>query len=146
VRLSASSAQPDGEIDAMDEHEKREGQLLAVYIPLPDSSLSEKIWRGSGIVGSHVGETGRLRIDFEGDEDLYPTFIERVERAAERHNWSSGHQKGYPTQACAHVDEDRVIRVGYYLPAAGTIEVGRPELLARWLGIDELDSKVLGHS
>lgn len=111
--------------------------FLEVYVPRPDTALRASIWPGSAIVGSPHGESGRLRIDFEGDDDVYPTFEDRLRRAAERHLWSDGHRSGYPTRACAYVDEEELIRVGTYDPEAQDLDLEAPEVLDGWLARDE---------
>lgn len=111
---------------------------LAVYVPAPGSELRETIWRGSGIVGSPAGETGRLRLDFEGDDERYPSFAARVRRAAERHLWSDGAGTGYPTRACAYADANEVVPVGTYAPEADLLTVDDPDTLRDWLEDEEV--------
>lgn len=123
--------------------DQREQPELAVYVPVPGSDVDAEIWDGSGIVGSPAGETGRLRIDFEGNRKLFPGFADRVRRAAERHDWSRNRREGYPTRASAHVDEGQVMRVGTYLPGSKKLEVEKPDPLAQWLGVDELEPEQL---
>lgn len=94
---------------------------------------------GSGIVGSEVGETGRIRIDFEGDSELFPTFGKRVRRAAERHTWTGPTgRKGYPTRACAYVSPDQLTPVGEYRPNVKKVRVTAEEPLKEWLGLASL--------
>lgn len=119
------------------------GDMLDVYVPRPGSDLEEAVWAGSGIVGSPEGSTDRLRVDFEGDQDLYPCFADRVRRAAERHQWSRRHREGYPTRACAHVGPTEVIRVGRYDSEEGRVVVVDEAALERWLGVDELPDREL---
>lgn len=111
---------------------------LTLYVPARDSALRETVWAGSGIVGSKVGDTGQLRIDFEGDDDVYPMFRDRVRRAAERHLWQQPHSEGYPTRACAYADPDELMEVGRYQSAENSIELTKPELLAEWLGVEDI--------
>lgn len=123
--------------------DERENTRLAVYVPVPGSVVDSEVWEGSGIVGSPAGGTGKLRIDFEGNRELFPEFTDRVRRAAERHDWLRDHREGYPTRACAHVDKNQVIRVGTYLPGSNTLEVENADPLAQWLGVDELEPELL---
>lgn len=106
---------------------------LAVYVPRPNTELRDRVWAGSGVVGSEVSDTGRLRLDFEGDGELYPEFEDRVRRAAERHAWAGNGKRGYPTRACAYADRDSVLRVGSYEPDRRELTVSEPELLEEWL-------------
>lgn len=117
--------------------------MLDVYVPRPGSDLEDAVWAGSGIVGSPEGSTGRLRVDFEGDEDVYPRYADRVRRAAERHCHSRRHREGYPTRACAHVDPDEVVRVGRYDPESARLIISHPERLEVWLGVDALSEEEL---
>lgn len=118
---------------------------VTVYIPAPGSDLRALgVQSGSGIVGSYVGSTGRLRIDFEGDADRFPSFADRVRRAAERHRWvGPDGSRGFPTRACAFVSPDQLIAVGTYNPASRRVDVGRPEDLRAWLSTDRLDEEDL---
>lgn len=109
------------------------GGVLRLYIPRPDTELHERIWEGSGIVGSLRGDNDRVRIDFEGNADLYPTYRDRVRRAAERHQWTDGERSGYPTRACAYCSKDVLIDVGRYDLLADELRVDDPERLQRWL-------------
>lgn len=110
---------------------------LTVYVPAEGSHLREgAIREGAGIVGSEVGETGRMRIDFEGDDDLFPTFGKRVRRAAERHSWTGPNDReGYPTRACAYVSPEELTRVGEYRPNQKKVHVTAEEPLKEWLGV-----------
>lgn len=117
--------------------------VIDVYVPAPGTSLREQVWPGSGVVGSEVGDTGRLRLDYEGDPELYPTYVERVRRATERHCWQGPSGRGFPTRACAHADPDQVVRVGQYDPDEGRILVTNEEALAAWLQVEELDDEKL---
>lgn len=106
---------------------------LDVYVPRHDSELRETVWRGSGIVGSEVSDTGRLRLDFEGDDEVFPEFEDRVRRAAERHMWEGEGGRRYPTRACAYADPDEVNRVGSYDTDRRRLSVTEPELLEDWM-------------
>lgn len=108
---------------------------VRVYVPAEDADeLHEAIWPGSGIVGSEVGESGRLRLDFEGDQEIFDTYDARVARAAERHLYArSDGSRGYMTRACAFVDFDQVIEVGSWDPVAGELEITNKEALSEWL-------------
>ena len=106
---------------------------LTVYVPRPESDLRRTIWPGSGIVGSEQGDTGRFRVDFEGDRDRYPAYKDRVRRAAERHSWFDGERAGYPTRACAYVDEDELIAVGNYALDSDQLVVNDRKALEEWL-------------
>lgn len=117
--------------------------MLFVYVPRPDSDLDDAVWAGSGIVGSPVGTSGRLRVDYEGDQDIYPRYADRVRRAAERHRYNREHRKGYPTRACAFVDPDEVVRVGRYDPEKRRVIVAHPEPLEAWLGVAKLSPEEL---
>lgn len=109
---------------------------LAVYVPT-DEQLQEKIADGSGIVGSEVSEIGRLRLDFEGNQELYDSYEARVQRAAERHLWDGPDgQRGYPTSAMAYADPDAVAQVGWWTPDTKSLEVTDPSTLTAWLGKD----------
>lgn len=118
---------------------------LTVYVPAPGTRLREEIiWDGSGVVGSEVGGSGRLRIDYEGDDDLFPTFGTRVRRAAERHTWEGPDGKsGYPTSACAYVSPEEVIAVGSYRPEEGQLDVTDRAAVEEWLGLDQLSDEDL---
>lgn len=105
---------------------------LAVYVPREHTELREEIWSGSGIVGSEVGETGRLRLDFEGDEEVFPDFESRVRRAAERHVWEGPDGQGYPTRACAYCSRDEVVQVGVYDTERNELTVTTRAALAAW--------------
>lgn len=108
--------------------------VLAVYVPAEGSDLRQKIWPASGIVGSEVGESAQLRLDFEGDTTVYPTYTDRVRRAAERHLHvrEDGHP-GYPTQACAYVSSEEVLQVGRWKVDDDRLIVTHREALDRWL-------------
>jgi hypothetical protein len=107
--------------------------LLGVYAPSRNSELAGEVLSGSAIVGSEAGDTGRLRLDFEGDEEQYPTFEDRLQRAAERHTWERPDgSHGYPTAACAYVDSSEVVQVGRYDPHEGELKVSDEKLLSRW--------------
>lgn len=112
--------------------------MLNVYVPRPRSELAEVVWAGSGMVGSPAGSSGRIRVDYEGDQDLYPRYAERVRRAADRHRWSDGHRKGYPTRAAAHVEEQEVVAVGRYYEEERRVIVDDEEVLKAWLDVEEL--------
>lgn len=109
---------------------------LKVFVPR-EPELRAKIWKGSGIVGSRVGETGRLRLDFEGDRDVFPTFEDRVQRAADRHTWEGPLGQGYPTSAMAYADPEAVLAVGWWNTEENRLEVERPEVLTDWLDDEE---------
>lgn len=114
---------------------------LTVFVPDPhsNSDLEKDLARGSGIVGSQVAETGRLRVDFEGDGEVYPDFAARVRRAAERHVWRGPDGKqGYPTRACAYVDRSELVAVGTYDLREKRVEVTEPNALRDWLDVEEL--------
>lgn len=113
-------------------------RVLTLYVPGRDSSLREKVWAGSGLVGSEMEDTGQIRVDFEGDDEVYPTFLDRVRRAAERHLWQGTHREGYPTRACAYADPDELVEVGRYRSAESSIELTKPDALAEWLGVEDL--------
>lgn len=50
-------------------------ETLTVYVPAPGSRLRKEVVRdGAGMVGSEVQGTGRIRVDFEGDVDTFPTL------------------------------------------------------------------------
>lgn len=85
-----------------------------------------------------MGDTGRLRVDFEGDTSVYPAYQDRVRRAAERHQWSDEQRSGYPTRACAHVSGDEVIPVGTYDPAADRLMVDDRTTLQDWLDDEDV--------
>lgn len=109
---------------------------LPVYVPAEDSPLREKIAPGSGIVGSEVGDTGRLRIDFEGnlyDLDELERYADRVARAAERHLWRGENGERYSTVACAYVDWSQVVVVGSFNTAEETLMIDRQEVVQDWL-------------
>lgn len=105
---------------------------LKVFVPVA-SKLCERIWTGSGVVGSLVGETGRLRVDFEGDDNRFPTIEARVERAAERHLWRGPDGQRYPTSAMAYVDPDGVFEVGRWKVEAEEPGLTDPEEMMAWL-------------
>lgn len=112
----------------------KDADTLDVYVPAPDSELAGRVWPGSGIVGSLVGDTGRLRLDYEGDDEIYPSYADRVERAAERHLVvRPGGGRGYPSKASAYVDTDQVIKVGRWDPIEDKLEITDPESLSDWL-------------
>lgn len=106
---------------------------LAVYVPTEDSELRDEIRPGSGIVGSEYGDTGRLRVDYEGDIEMYNSFEDRLKRAAERHTWERPDgRRGYPTSACAYVDPSEVIQVGEYDLDAEELRVSDEERISSW--------------
>ena len=120
-------------------------EALTVYVPAPGSRLRQEVIRdGAGVVGSEVGDTGRIRIDFEGNADVFPTFDARVRRAAERHRWTGpdGHQ-GYPTSACAFVSGDELKPVGSFDPDTHRLAVDDEETLEDWLGVADLGDAAL---
>lgn len=52
---------------------------LTVYVPAPGSRLRDDVVRqGSGMVGSEVGDSGRIRVDFQDGTEAFPTFADRV--------------------------------------------------------------------
>lgn len=96
------------------------------------------------MVASSVGDTGRLRVDFEGDDELFPTFADRVQRATERHTWKRPQGSGgYPTSACAYVDPEEVRAIGTFSPSSGRITVSDPDGLKDWLHTDRLPPEEL---
>lgn len=117
--------------------------MITIYVPRPGSELEEEVWPRSGMVGSPEGSTGRLRVDYEGDEELYPRFVERIRRAADRHRWSGENREGYPTRAVAHVDESEIVAVGRYDPQKCRVLVDDGEAFKAWLGVDELAGREL---
>lgn len=118
-----------------------EYETLSVYVPKEGTELREHIAQGSGIVGSPYGDTGRLRLDYEGNLHGLPElerFADRVARAAERHTWETAEGKGYPTSACAYTDPNQVVKVGEFVPEDGRVKVSDEESLAGWLGYSEV--------
>lgn len=105
---------------------------LKVFVPVQDE-LRRRIWRGSGIVGSLVGDTERLRLDFEGDDGRYPTLEERIQRAAERHLWIGPEGQRYPTSAMAYVNPEGVLQVGWWDVDLRELELMRHEAIEAWL-------------
>lgn len=117
---------------------------LTIFVPTEDSELRAKVKVGAGVVGSEVGGTGRIRIDFEGNEDLFGSFGARIRRAAERHLWTGPYGKrGYPTQACAYVSIDELISIGTYDPESKRVEVSDEAVLLEWLGTEEVHPREL---
>mgnify|MGYP006305846347 CR=1 FL=1 len=112
--------------------------VLKIVVPIPDSELRKEIWTASGIVASEEGQTGRLRLDYEGDDDLYSTYADRVRRAANRHQWARGHRSGYPTRASAFVDPNEVLTVGTVDPNSWELTITDADVLANWLDVDEI--------
>lgn len=109
-------------------------EAFTVFVPAPGSDIRDRVWKGSGIVGSEVGDTGRLRIDYEGDSEIYSAYADRVQRAAERHQAERrGGGQGYPTRASAYVGPDQLLEVGRWNPNEGALEVTEPEILSDWL-------------
>jgi hypothetical protein len=107
---------------------------LDVYVPV-DGKLCDEIWDGAGIVGSPVGATERLRLDYEGDREVYERYEDRGRRAAERHLWvGPGGQQGYPTSAMAYADPEAVVKVGWWDPDEAKLEVTESDVLANWVG------------
>lgn len=104
---------------------------LPVFVPT-DERLREAIWKGSGVVGSFVAGTDRLRLDFEGDRELYESFEERVRRATDRHLWEGPDGQGYPTSAMAYADPDSVMQVGWWYVEERRLEVTEPDVLRDW--------------
>lgn len=117
--------------------------MLKIVVPSHESELREEIWAGSGIVASEEGDTGRLRLDYEGDDDLYPSYADRVRRAADRHQWARGHRSGYPTRASAYADPDEVRTVGSYDPDSGQLTITDAGVLADWLGTEDVPDSEL---
>lgn len=117
--------------------------MLKTVVPAADSEFRDLVWPGSGIVASPHKDTGRVRVDFEGDDDVYPTYADRVHRAAERHQWARQHRSGYPTTACAFVDAEAVVTVGSYDPASGQLTITDDQRLAAWLEMDEVPKSEL---
>lgn len=118
--------------------------MLDVYVPAPDSELLQEVDPGSGIVGSEVEDTGRLRVDFEGnryDYEAFARYVQRVERAADRHRARQG--RGYPTTACAYVNPSEVIRIGGFDPEEGRLVISDRDQLAEWLDVDEVADEEL---
>lgn len=115
-------------------------ESLTVYVPARGSRLREEVVReGSGMVGSEVSDTGRVRVDFEGDSEVFSTFGERVRRAAERHTWTSPDgREGYPTRACAYVTPGELVAVGTYEPGEARVTVTDKEALKGWLNAESL--------
>jgi uncharacterized protein YchJ len=97
------------------------------------------------MVGSEVSDTGRVRVDFEGDAELFNTYGARVRRAAERHTWTGPEgREGYPTRACAYVSPEELVAVGTYDPDQARVTVTDVEALTEWLGVGVLDDEELG--
>lgn len=119
-------------------------EQLDVFVPELGSELRQEIWPGSGIVGRIRHQDARLRIDFEGDRERFPLFIDRIRRAADRHDWAEKARRGYPTRACAYVSPREVKKVGQYCPVNGTVAVTDQEALAEWLEVDNPDQLQLG--
>lgn len=107
--------------------------VVTIYVPASDSRLRQEIWDGSGIVGSPHEDTGRVRVDFEGNDSRYPSYASRVRRAAERHLWSGEHRSGYPTRACAFCSDGDLIAVGRYDLEDDAIAIEDREALDEWL-------------
>jgi hypothetical protein len=104
-------------------------QLVRVYVPSPSAGpLVRRIARGSGIVGTPVGET-RIQIDYEGNlygaENLR-TWQDRVAHAADRHLTS------YPTIARAMVAVPELVRVAWYDPTSRAVNVFDHAAVAAW--------------
>ena len=109
-------------------------QTLPIYVPAEDSKLREKIAPGSAIVGSEYQDTGRLRIDFEGnlyDLEELEEFEAKLQRATERHLANDG--RGVETVACAYVDRGEVVAVGEYDSAEKHVSISGDEILEDWL-------------
>lgn len=119
---------------------------VTVFVPAPGSDLRDEVAEGSAMVGSEVqGTDGRLRVDFEGDGELFPTFAARVRRATDRHRWKGPDgRQGYPTSACAYVSSEEVVAVGTYEPGVRRIEVTDEDALKEWLGVEVLGEEELG--
>lgn len=115
-------------------------ESLTVYVPAPGSRLRAEVVReGSGMVGSKVSDTGRVRVDFEGDAELFSTYGARVRRAAERHTWTGPEgREGYPTRACAYVSPEELVAVGSYQPRQERVIVTDEGALKGWLGVESL--------
>lgn len=110
-------------------------ETLTVYVPAEDSELRETIARGSAIVGSEYRDTGRLRIDFEGNVyglEQLKEFEAKLQRAAERHLANDG--RGAETVACAYVDPGEVVAVGEYDVWSGEVTIHVDDRLQEWLG------------
>lgn len=111
-----------------------DAQTLTVYVPAEDSKLRDKIAPGSAIVGSEYQDTGRLRIDFEGNVhglDQLEEFEAKLQRAAERHLAKDGW--GAETVACAYVEAGEVVAVGDYEVQAGKASI-HDDCLQDWIG------------
>src|ERR1700675_4135349 len=85
---------------------------LTLYLPHPESRLSNELAHGSAIVGLPV-ITGQIRIYYEGNvigADNLKRYRDRAAQAAGRmiHNYPSG----YPTRAREDVDPREVLEVG----------------------------------
>lgn len=117
--------------------------MLKIVVPARESDLVDVIWPASGIVASEEGQTGRLRLDYEGGSELYPTYADRVRRAAERHQWARQHRSGYPTRASAYADPDEVRTVGSFDPESGQLRITDDDVLADWLGVAEIPDSEL---
>lgn len=120
-------------------------ERLTVYVPAPDSDLREGgVQEGAGMVGSEVSDTGRIRVDFEGDAEVFSTYGERVRRAAERHSWTGPDgQEGYPTRACAYVSSEELVAIGSYEPGEMRVTVTDETALKEWLDMEAIGAEQL---
>lgn len=115
--------------------------MATVDLYLPSPGTPAVIAQGSGIVAS-ILDGERLRVDFEGDLfRMMPdsTFADRCLHAADRH------LTNYPTVARVAVRADTMRYIGTYDTVFGEAHLaeGAEPLLARWLGVEQLDHREL---
>jgi hypothetical protein len=118
-------------------------ELLQIYLPNPESELSRRIIKGSGIIGLPQPD-GKIHIHYEGNRFDLPEFRlyrQRVKRAAERLLFNRPH--GYPTRARDVVELRDVEPIGTLDVASGRLEISRPALELAWW-ISEADLVDLG--
>lgn len=103
--------------------------IVNVYTPTPGSLSCASIHEGSGIVGTPLGGSGRVLIDFEGNlygAENMRTYEERLLHAADRH------RTRYPTMARMAVRVAELHLVGTYDTDTRTLLVTDEAALAAW--------------
>jgi hypothetical protein len=112
---------------------------LTLYLPHPESRLSNELAHGSAIVGLPV-ITGQIRIYYEGNvigaENL-KRYRDRAAQATGRllHNYPTG----YPTRAREDVDPREVVEIGVIDVETNQIDIAaRPADVSWWIDVEDL--------
>ena len=99
---------------------------LNVYIPGADGC--PPIGAGAAVVSLHSLEADKVIVDYSNPAELGSKqgYADLVMAAAARH------RTRIPSLTRAQVSTDRLVKVGYFDEAAGTVTLTKPEELEKW--------------